>query len=91
MAFDPKASIMIEPYGDVTLSIGNDDSIIANYLGRSLPITLRDTREGGARSETLKEGTGFKEGVVTGFKAFAIKAVNGFTPRLNALSILICQ
>ncbi len=72
MAFDPTDSIMKEPHGDVTLSVDNDDSIIAHYRGKSLPLTLVDNRPGKPfRSETLKEGTGFREGVVTGFKALA--------------------
>ena len=72
MSFDPYSSIYRTISSAVKIEIQDDKSIYAIYASKKVPITLVDRRSGAvARSQVLIEGTGFEDGVVTGFKAYA--------------------
>ena len=72
MAFDPNSSIYRTTDSPVKIEIQDNNTIHAIYNGKKVPITLADRRSGTlTRSQVLTEGTGFEDGVVTGFKAYA--------------------
>ena len=72
MAFDPNSSIYRTTGSPIKIEIQDDNTIHAIYNGKKVPITLADRRSGTlTRSQVLTEGTGFEDGVVTGFKAYA--------------------